>query len=302
MICQNAFGHEEEVRQLLIQSLIQTNTNRVDAWMKHAFDPSQMFCFFEDGILTSCLQIKRTTFKFQDQYCRVCTIPVAATLPDYRQRHHFSLLLDAALDQASHNDLLTVVYTSFPKLFLSRSFHPVSTSKTYWISGSSIDQGHEESVRSYTDKDNLYPLYQSFMQCFDGSILYSKEEFENKLSLAKDQRKKVLISMDSDQKPNGFMILRPYPNYAKIEMIQYLHTDAIFNLLKYAGLRFKDISLTVSQDERFEKLLPQQSPRNQGTFLARTNNYKLFSKWIHQDIRNAKQAFELIDKPLWNHF
>lgn len=60
---------------------------------------------------------------------RVSVIGMAATLPDYRQRKQFSNLLDAAISQATYNDLLTITYTNMPKLFEAKSFQHISNTK-----------------------------------------------------------------------------------------------------------------------------------------------------------------------------
>ena len=95
---------------------------RFRAWMEHEFKPETMFCYWQDGRLTSCLQTKRRILSFKHQKIAVATISLAATLPDYRQRDQFGQLLEAFLEQSSHNELLTMVYTNFPKLFENRSF------------------------------------------------------------------------------------------------------------------------------------------------------------------------------------
>lgn len=36
--------------------------------------------------------------------------------------------------------------------------------------------------------------------------------------------------------------------------------------------------------------------------MVRLNNYKLFDKFSNTNVRNAKAAYELLEKPTWNHF
>ena len=107
MICQNAIGYHNEIQELLKKSMLNMNDAQIRAWMEHEFKPETMFCYWQDGRLTSCLQTKRRILSFKHQKIAVATISLAATLPDYRQRDQFGQLLEAFLEQSSHNELLT---------------------------------------------------------------------------------------------------------------------------------------------------------------------------------------------------
>ena len=301
MICQNAIGYHEEVKQLLKKSMLNMNEQQIRAWMQFEFEPESMFCYWQDGQLTSCLQTKRRILKFKNQKLAVSTICLAATLPDYRQRDQFGQLLEAFLEQSSHNELMSMVYTDFPKLFEARSFSEVSKTKYYWIPANKCIEGNDKNIHFYHDAMDLYPLYLEFMSYFDGSILLSKEDFNHQIQYALGCNKKIALMMKQD-KPRGFAIYKVLNSHVKIDIMVYLDAQAILDLLRYLAIRNDAISFVAGMDERMEKLFPYDIPRNQGTVMARLNNYKLFSKWIKEDVRNAKQAFELIQKPMWNHF
>lgn len=301
MICQNAIGYHNEIQELLKKSMLNMNDAQIRAWMEHEFKPETMFCYWQDGRLTSCLQTKRRILSFKHQKIAVATISLAATLPDYRQRDQFGQLLEAFLEQSSHNELLTMVYTNFPKLFENRSFSCISKTKYYWIPADKCNQGNDKNIRFYHPNIDLYPLYLEFMSHFDGSIILSKKDFEDQIHYALDCKKKVALMMHGE-KPHGFAIYKVLNNHVKIDVLVYLDSNAILDLLRYLAIRNDAISFVVSMDERIEKLFPFDIPRNQGTVLARLNNYKLFSKWTKEDVRNANQAFKLIQEPMWNHF
>ena len=101
---------------------------------------------------------------------------------------------------------------------------------------------------------------------------------------------------------DGFAIYKSMNGYAKVDIFVYLNSKAANNILRYLGNRNNSITFTVSENERFEKLFPLDTPRNQGAILAKLNNYKLFSKWIGKEVRTVQQAYDLLDKPCWNHF
>ena len=61
-------------------------------------------------------------------------------------------------------------------------------------------------------------------------------------------------------------------------------------------------SILISESERFDKLFPLHFPRTDKKLMVRLNNYKLFDKFSNTNVRNAKTAYELLEKPTWNHF
>ena len=133
MICHNSVGYDAQIKDLLIKSAFNMDKKEIDAWIKYQYDPQHMFCFWQDDKITSCLQVTKRTMMFLDRQMRVSVIGMAATLPDYRQRKQFSNLLDAAISQATYNDLLTITYTNMPKLFEAKSFQHISNTQEYWI-------------------------------------------------------------------------------------------------------------------------------------------------------------------------
>lgn len=302
MICQNAIGYSAQIEEVLIKSLLNMNADQIHAWMKYQFEPENMFCFWEDGKITACLQMKHRVLSYQNQKIAVSYISLAATLPDYRQRNQFSQLLEAALQQSSYNELMSLVYTSFPRLFETRSFSSVSKTKYYWIPGHKCTKGNDKHIHFYNESIDLYPLYCEFISHFDGSINLNKKQLNSEIQYAIASGKKVALMYNDKDEIHGFAIYKVLNNYVKIDVLIYLEADAVLDLLRYLAIRNEAISFIASMDERFEKLFPLDFPRNQGTVLARLNNYKLFSKWIGKDIRNATQAFEELDLPIWNHF
>ena len=115
MIVHNAIGLQSDILSLLEKSILHMDKNQIRAWMKYEFDPSSMFCMIIDNKVVSCLQTKRRTFYNGESKCMATVFTMAATLPDYRQRRYFSALLEAALSRSNANDLVSVVYTTFPK-------------------------------------------------------------------------------------------------------------------------------------------------------------------------------------------
>lgn len=301
MIKNNAIGYEQQVKDLLSKSILNMDKKQIDAWMKNQFDASCMYIHIDDEIVTSCLQMQKKVLKYKNQKCTVSAYTMACTLPDYRQRGYFSELLDAALNQSANNDLLSMVYTTFPKLFESRSFSPISKTYNYWISPNYCDKGNDRNIKTYSPSMDLYSIYQSFLNYFDGTIQHTEDEFEQLIQYHLNSGKKIVVMTKNDE-ITGFAIYKVINLNVQIDTIVYLNSQAIIDVFKYFGYRYFGISFTISEYERFDKILNIDFPRTNGTVMARCNNYKLFSKWCGNDVRNASQIFDALDIPSWNHF
>ena len=302
MIFQNAIEYREQIEPLLNKAMLTMDAQQIHAWMLFKFDPSNMFCMVEENQVIACIQLKKRTLSFKGKLCQVSYIELAATHPDYQQRKCFGNLLDAALQKACCNDLLTMVYTSSEKLFESRSFIPVSRTKNYWIKANQCKQGNFKNVKKYQPSMNLYPVYLEFMSHFDGSILLDIEQFENQISYLLACHKKIDVMYDEEGNIRGFAVYSMWQNQIHVETILYLDSDAVYDLFNSLQMICEVIQVTVSQDERFEKLFESIHSQKKNAVLVRLNNYKLFSKWIDHDVRNVVQAFAQIDTPIWNHF
>lgn len=300
MICQNSIGHDEQIHTLLTKACLNMDKTSIDAWMKYKYNPERMFCFWQDDKITACLQVQERNMVFKGKQMRISYLDLACTLPDYRQRKQFSNLLEATIQQATYNDLLTLTYTNMPRLYESKSFQRVSCTKEYWISNHQCKKG--KSYRVHHNMDHLYSIYFEFMQYFDGSILFSEDEFNKMIQYYKYLKKEIVTMYNDKHEIRGFSIYSSNKDQAHIEILIYFDTQAIQDLLTYLSLTHKVISILASENERFDKLFPESMPRTSKKIVARLNNYKLFDKWTQSDVRNAKEAFSLLDKPQWNHF
>ncbi|WP_297237695.1 GNAT family N-acetyltransferase [uncultured Faecalicoccus sp.] len=302
MILDQSVGRDKEIRRLLSRSMLNMDSITISSWMKYQYDPKSMFCYVEDNKVTSCLQTKERKFTYQGKTCSALVITLACTLPDYRQRNHFSQLLEAAMNYANCNHMLSMAYTNFPKLLEAKSFQAVSKTKYYWLELKDQTFGSEKNVKTYRPDMDLYSLYLDFLNHFDGSILLDKESFINQIHYYLNCNHRIVVMTDDRQALKGFAIYKVNNEHIEIKRMIYLDAAAIKDLLAYLSPRCESASFTLSQAERLEKIFPMEIPRNQGTVLARLNNYKLFSIWSHQNVHHAREAFDLLEKPCWNHF
>lgn len=300
MILDNSFDKDREVRRVLSRSLIQSDPAKTQAWMKYKYDPGSMFCYIDDKKITSVLQSAKRTFVYGSQKASALVLSQACTLPDYRQRHHFNQLLEACMNNAACNHLITLVYTTSPKLFETKSFQEIAKTKTYWLEREQCIQGIEKNVRQYRQDIDLYSLYTEFLSYFDGSILLKKEQFQKQIQYHLASNYRIAVGLDEHKRPQGFAVYKSDTKHTKVKILVYLNSTVILDLFSYLTNCGQSLSFTCSWSENFEQLFNGIQPRNQGSIMARLNNYNLFSTWCHKNFRHAKEAFNDLEKPSWN--
>lgn len=292
-----------ETIQIFLEKSLQTMDKRqIEAWIKYEYDPENMLTYIQDDQIVSILQIKPRKITLDQQEVQTSFISLAATLPDYRQRGYFKKLLEAYIDLSTNNELLSMAYTTFPRLLESHNYQQVLETRYISLTSKQCQTGNEKNIRHYNPYIDIYPLYEEFMSYFEGSIKLNREAFKKRMNYLTSIRNKTILCYDNEDKLVGLTIYSTHQKSAKIHCLMYLNSQAILDTLSYLALRFDTIHLIATANERLEKLFPFERSRKQGALMARIHNPKLFSKWFDSDIKNAIDVFESLEKPVWNHF
>ena len=300
MIEFHARQKEKEVQELLEKSLLHMNPTEIKHWMKYKFQADSMYCLTIQDVLVSVIQIEESETLIDHQKIAIHEITMAATHPDYRQHGYFSNLLEACLEQASYNSVLTLCTTNFPQLFMRYGFESIAHTKTYWANTKNC-LGNAKNVYTYTNDVDLYPLYLLFIAHFEGSHIYSKEQFEAQLQYAKSNDYEILVLKKEDM-IHGFALVKTKDNHIYIDVIVYLDNLAILDCLAYLSKRNQNIAVTIGQDERIEKVASFNYPRDKETTLVHVNHPKVFQRLFHKEYKNGKDLYEHLKNPSWNHF
>ncbi len=286
MILSHAHGRKQEIEDLLIKACNNMSVRDVRAWMDHQFDADHMFCIEQNDMIVSILQYHYVPFQIHGQSVKAANIVLTATHPDYPQRKLLYQLFDAAYEKFQSNVLVILTYTETPRLWQPKKFERLSNSKMYWMK-SNLNVGN--SLNVHTNHQDLYPLYRSFIDYFDGSIQLSKDSFDEFVAYLK-QRGKKLISCDT-----GFAFYEKNDQVIEVHPLIYTNSAAVCDMMAYLSTLGSSLSLTISAHERLERILPLEYPKEKGELLYRVTQPNLLKKWLGED------PFEGFDQPSWNY-
>ena len=171
MISRGAREREAEIFQLLEKSYPNMPRRLLESLFRHRFDPQRCLYIAQDGKVIATLQMTIAQMRFRGYCLEVAYFDQIATAPDYRRRHKMRELLQAANDEASHNQLFSLMYVMNPRLFERYGFKTVHTSKRYLLAGEECRRNSCANVRDKADSEQMSALYQRFISRFDGCFL-----------------------------------------------------------------------------------------------------------------------------------
>ena len=300
MIVRGALGKESDIFHLLEVSYPNMHQRLLETTFQKRFDPQHCLYIAEDGKIISTLQVRTAQFRFRGYLLEVSVFDQIATLPDYRRRHKMRTLLQAAMDEAAHNQLFSFVYAMNPRLFERYGFKTVHISKRYLLAAQECRKSSYQHVRTFGSAKQMAELYQQFTSHFDGYYQRDIKYYESLLDRCHNSEEKLCFYYEQGQM-KGYCLYLLNNKEAYVQEIVYLDSRALKQMLSYLAQNVNDIQLIVSNKEKIERVYPLAIPRRETYLMARLNNIALFNKLYNCSVRHAEDAFELLQKPMWNH-
>ncbi len=300
MISRNAAQYRDEIFRLLELSYPNMRRRMLEAMFDRRFEPKRCMFIVDNGRVVSTLQTHRAAMMFMGRCLEVCLIDQVATHPDYRRRHKMSELMEAALDESQHNQLFTLIYAMNPRLFERYGFRTVHSGKRYLLASQEFQDIRCDAVTVEGSAAQMHALYQRFISHFDAVFIRDLAYFQELLDKAKARHEKLCFCYDQEGM-SGYCRYLNENHEAKVQEIVYLDSRALRQLLAYVSRTARSVQVTVSDDEQLERIFPQAIPHREDHLMARLNSPALFNKLYNTKAHHAKDAFDLLKKPMWNH-
>ncbi|MEG2506430.1 MAG: GNAT family N-acetyltransferase [Longicatena sp.] len=277
------------------------NEDYLNFYFREIFDNGVCLTQEQDDRIVSSLEMNRHIIRLQGKQLMANYILGVSTLNDYRRRGHMKDLMNSAIDEASHTSLITLIKGFNPKIYERYGFEVVYYRKTYTIARTYLNKVSTARVSSGAQASELTTLYQKFTLLFDGYYCRDNAYYTLLLKELALGQKQMVVYRNGHNELTGYMIYQKKKNDIMVLEAIYLESVSLLHMLKKAIGMEKEISLSVSLHERLEKLFPLIIPKKQVYMMARINNIALFNKLYNVKIKNTKEAFESIKKPLWCH-
>lgn len=301
MIREAELQEKSIVYELWKNSWASRNTQEMAYYFKHHFQEGACIVSEEDGKIVSSLMSHPHVLNFNGMRLNVSQFMGVATLADYRRRGNMRELMESALDEASHNTLITLIHAFYPKLYERYGFQVVYERKTYMIHYQDLAKIDPIHVTTKVSAQELYQAYRRFIVHFDGTYERSLSYYEHLLEQVKDKSKHLIAYRDKNGEVSGYLLYEVVQNDLFVREAIYRNAMSLQRMMKKILDKRELLYLEVSANEQIEKIFPLAIGKRKAYMMARVNSVSLFNKLYCCNIKNAQEAFQLLRRPLWIH-
>lgn len=301
MIKEAQVNNKAEIYELWKTAFPTRSKAYLSFYFKHLFDEGKCLYLPQDDKIISSLQVHEHVMKFCGRKLQCSYILGVATLPDYRRRGHMRHLMDSVLDELSHNHLITLIEGFNPKLYEPFGFMSVYQGKTYTINTHYFDKVNTAGVSHHVNATELAQLYQNYSRHFDCAYVRDVHYFDLFLKRSVLDHGNICVYRNKNHDVCGYAVYTENSVEVKVSEIVYLDSIALMKMLRYISKGYPDVTVTVSQSEKLERLFPLTIPKKDAVTMARINNYELFNKLYNQKAKTSNDAFALCKKPIFLH-
>lgn len=301
MIREAELQEKSLVYELWKQSWPNKNLSEMAYYFKHHFQEGTCIVVEDDLKIVSSLMSHPHVMNFHGMRLNVTQFMGVATLSDYRRRGNMRELMESALDEASHNTLITLIHAFYPKLYERFGFQVIYERKTYCIHYQDLAKIDPIHTRNSATAKELYQAYRRFIVHFDGTYERSVSYYEHLLKQVEEGMKQIVVYRDNNGETSGYLIYEIARNDLFIREAIYRNAISLQRMMKKIIGQYDHLYLEVSANEQIEKIFPLAIGKRSSYMMARINHIPLFNKLYCTNIKTAKEAYELIRRPLWLH-
>ena len=301
MIKEASLEDKKQVYELWKASYPSQNQNYLTYYFKTLFDQGTCLLQEQDNKVISSIQMNEQVISFGARKIAIAYLLGVSTLPDYRRRGHMRTLMEAALDETSHNYLFTFIKAFNPKLYAPYGFETVYAHRHFLIKSEELNKVSCLHTQKEATASQLLYAYKRFIVKFDGYYIRDLAYYERLLEELELKEKRMVVYRDPVQGVCGYLIYQIIKDEIQVKEAIYQDSISLMRMLKAISEPEREILIEVSEKEHLEKIFPLAIPKKQGFMMVRVNNYELFNKYFNKQVKNAREAFEILKKPLWLH-
>ena len=291
---------KNEIYELWKQAYPDSEQKKLNFYFRNIYDDGLTLVQEVDHHIVASLQMNTQVVSFHGYLLDVSYLLGMSTLADYRSRGLMKELFLQALDECSHNHLLTMVKALQPKIYEHYGFSTVYERKQYGIHREYLDAilDSDYVIKDVTSQE-LLEAYETFTIVFDGYRQRTLAYYDRLLKELELGMKHIVAYKKEKESVSGYLIYETQGNDIIIKEAIYLDSISLKRMMKSILDDYSMIRMEVSSSEQIEKIFPLAKPINKAYMMARINNYELFNKLFNTDVKTVDEAFAILKKPLW---
>lgn len=271
-----------------------------DYYFSELYRAKDTLVYVKDDKIVSTLQKRGHVMMLHDKPIACYMLVGVATLPAYQNQGYMKELMEAVLDEASTQCLVTCLQAYNPEVYKSFGFELLYHRKKYQFHRDDFPKYKTHGISQHMVPKDMVSLYREFCSSFNGYMVRDERYYKH-LEKQMEMEHGYIYTYYKDEKLQGYMICYLESNRIVIDEIIYANGEALVRLLSYACKQKPFISLIVSEFEDMGKILPSAEVETFGAMMVRINDETLFEECFNRSAKPLKDAFNDNKKPLYIH-
>ena len=299
MITNAGVNDKNEVYEIWKHTCSIMDRSELNHYFKNIYDQGSTIVVNQDDRIISTIHFQSHVMTFKKKRLCMNYLLGMATLPDYRMRGHMGELMDSVMDESSHRYLFTVMKAFHPQLYEKFGFETVCWHKQYHISAKAFSKIDSQGVSRRFTAQELLGIYEQFTAHFDGYMIRDLAYYEQLIQRSLGGSLRLCVFRNEQDEIRGYAFYQENETEVEVREIMYLDSVALGKMLRFI-IRMRDyITVNTSTSEKLEKMFPMAIPKRVPFLMAKLHQKELFNKLYGVQINNAKEAFQLLDKPMY---
>lgn len=272
-----------------------------DYFFQSLYRSENTYVYKEAGNIVSTLMRIPHDMMLHDRPVRCSMILGVATLANYRRQGYMHAMMNDVLDEAEHQELVTMIQAYNPSIYTQFGFEMVYYRRRTTIHRSQVPVFNNEGLTYKIEPKDLLEVYLNYSKRFNGYILRDEAYYEKYVQEVNAEGGKIVAYYDKNNQIQGYAALYQSAQGIELKECLYLTSAALLKLINL-GLQLKEeVLLHTTNSEEFSRILPGLTWQDYGFTMARINDYELFNRFYHCQVSTVKEAFALSGKPLFMH-
>lgn len=271
----------------------------IDYYFRALYKPENCYVYVLNGRVVSTLLRNKHVMMFDGKPLQVSMILGVATLPRFRSHGYMHALMNVVLDACEHTELITLLQSDEPELYLSFGFRMIYERTQYRLRREDMPRVTNFGLNYAPSAVDMLKVYSAYIRRFNGFYARDLKYFQNYQEETAAEKGKIIAYYNGYNQIQGYGVLIPGQNRsADLQELVYLDSQALLKIVNSALSEYRTVNLLVSEAEDLSRIFPMAQKGSYGSTMARLNDVRLFNKLFNSNIEDVRSAFSLSPRPL----
>lgn len=299
MILRAVDSDKKQVYDIWKEAFYFDDDGYTDFYFSKHYNSKNTFVNKIDGEVVSTLIKTPHTILLHGRFIQASMIIGVATKQKYQRQGHFKELMDVVLDECDHQELITLIQAYDPEIYKPFGFEMVYYRNKFKIRKSDLPKVKEAGITYQVVFKDFLKVYTEFVSKFNGFMVRDEKYYKLLCEEVAACGGKIIACYDTLGVIKGYAVVYQNDNQVEVNEIVYLDSRTLYELLSHILKVHDSLILYTSEAEELQRLFVSAEKEVVGATMVRINDYKLFNRFYHSEVRDVKRAMNLQGKPLF---